>query len=161
MQIVHLKHIGEGPFIEASPNCPHSTVDPSTEKSIINAIICGICKSCKFITTEMDVSGLTEEESSKILHYLTEVDKDIADSISGQILYLKRKSRLALAMLLSPNAFLRALSSAIPDSARRQSVFSYVLTYETPVCYIAGCPVYLSRKLTESQIQVIGEVSWR
>lgn len=107
------------------------------------------------------VDAPTGEESKQIVTYLIETNKELSASIAGQITYLRKMDRSPLSILLSFAAFEAMLNALGYDLARRERIKAFVAIAEASIAYIAGCPVYVSRKLTKTPVQVVGEVDWK
>jgi len=160
---VVLKVIGTGPFIEAPSHCPYSSMGVKTGEFplVVNSVICPICKICEFIPEDFSEDFLSDLDKEKVINYLSEFNSKVASSISGQMLFLSKEHRMPLVILISPKLFEQLLQYVCEEKEKKQKLFNYFLQTETPICYILGCPVYLSRKLTKSSVQVVGEISWR
>lgn len=160
---VVLKVVKTGPFIEAPKHCPHSSVgvDPFESLEVVNSGICPLCKICDFVHEDFGDAFLNDPDKEKVIYYLSEFNSKVASSISGQMLYLSKEHRIPLSILISPKLFEQILQYICGEKKNKQNLFNYFLQTETPICHLMGCPVYLSRKLTKSAIQVVGEISWR
>ena len=126
----------------------------------------------KTITTEVIIvepllptssfpSALTAEEKHAFGEYLAHTNLKLAASLSGQNQYLSKNDRLPLLILISKLTYDGMADALIKDASRRQAILGYLLLQEVPVCYVMGCPVYLSPKLTRSKVQVVGEIEWK
>jgi len=171
---VNLKIKNRGPFIVAPIHCPYKVQEQDikfdsyqneqadTDKEIftVNSSICPLCKLCEFIPEINDTQLVLNTEG--FTKYLTLLNEEVSKSIRGQVLYLQKENRLPIAILISPVIFDSMLKLTYKDSQDQYYLaYSYFINNEVPICYITGCPVYLSRKLTKSLIQVVGEVEWR
>jgi hypothetical protein len=181
MTKVKLEPINNGPYIKAPEFCPYkverengfSEIEKLVAKDmgvklwegipVVNSTLCPLCKQCSFVSeVNFDLYvDVTQEERQAFITYLTYKNASVASNISRQSLYLGKENRVLLAILLSPETFDEMLVDTIKDEGRRSKILSYYANVEIPLCYIAGCPVYLSRKLTKSDVQVVGEVQWK
>lgn len=167
--------------IEAPDFCPYFTKDvvewediigntqgstlPIPKKYIntISPIICSVCKICTFvpsIDTSLELE-LSVQEKDKCKEYLTNFNGKLSKIINRQISYLLNKERSPLAILITANTLQNMLEYVIENKKRRDALFHYFIEEESSLCSIHGCPVYFSRKLTLSIIQVVGEVEWK
>lgn len=150
-----LEVTSNGPYIKAPTWCQYQA-DGSVHSSI-----CSLCKICAFTVTQSDTMRMSKEEINKFLNFLTEHNKVVSSSIFSQHQYLLKKHRVVLCILLSPGLFAQALSFVYStDTQKKNYIFSYYVNTGNPICSMLGAPVYLSRKLTESLVQVVGEVTW-
>ena len=134
-----------------------------TERFLIRPELCCICKICTFVP---DIEGLpltspTQEEKEAFQEYLAHNNFRISASLSGQHQYLLKQDRLPISIFINRELYDVMAIDVIKDEQRRQSLLGYFLNEESVVCHILGCPVYLSKKLTKSNIQVVGEVEWK
>jgi hypothetical protein len=147
----------EGSGERALPGLQVDMVTP-----LVHPSLCAICKFCTFVN---DVVAPEELVSAKdreaFADYLTHVNMKVGSSILAQRQYLTKTDRLLLVILLSAELLQEMLDVLVFDLNRKHQLFSYFLNEEVPVCSVLGCPVYVSRKLTKSQVQVVGEVEWR
>jgi hypothetical protein len=166
MQVnVKLQTYQQKPLIIAPDFCPYAIteidVEQEKEIKIISPQICNLCKKCNFVSETIS-EGITIEESSKIAKYFTEFNTKIASSISGQQLYLSKENRIPLVILISSILLDQCLQYTCNNNNERiEELKNYIILHETPICFIIGCPVYLSRKLTKTSIMVVGEVIWK
>jgi hypothetical protein len=176
MPKVKLTPYGNTQNIEAPDFCPYSIKGAyikgcCSEKGIqmdqcpplVHPSLCAICRTCEFIS-DLDLDLLLElslEEKQKFIAYCTYSNTKIASNISRQYSYLTREDRIPIVILISPQTFSDMLNVVVESDLRRKKIISYYSNNESPICYILGCPVYLARKLTKSDIQVVGEVSWK
>lgn len=175
---VKLHPFNNGPYIVAPSHCPYKfeeTVNSnmysvgidsggitssSSFVSIVNSSLCPLCKLCEFTPDVID-KGL-EIKTREFENYLTLINESVSKSISGQIFYLQKENRLPIAILISPETFDSMLKLAYREDVDQYNLaHSYFLNNEVPICYVSGCPVYLSRKLTKSSVQVVGEIEWK
>jgi hypothetical protein len=157
---VKLEVVGTGPYIKAPSHCPYALLDKSFVSQIltVNSSICPLCKLCDFTLPKEEIEFKTEE----FVKYLNLINTNISVSINNQNYYLKKNERIPLIILINPSVFDSMLNLIYKDDKDTlYKVKSYFLTNESPICHILGCPVYLSRKLTKSEVMVVGEVSWK
>lgn len=123
--------------------------------------LCVLCKICTFVP-ESTITGevLTADNRARIFEYLTSGNAKVAGSISGQIAYLRKEERIPISILISPVLFDHMVLTLFPDISIQNTVKNYYFSVDEAICYVHGCPVYLSRKLTKSLVQVVGEVEW-
>ncbi len=134
-----------------------------TGKFIVHPSVCCICKKCEFIS-DIDIvesSSLTQKEKDAFQEYLAHTNLKTATSLSGQHQYLLKQDRIPIAIFISKVLCDDMIKEVIKDENRGRTLLGYFLTEEIPICYVLGCPVYLSKKLTKSNIQVVGEVEWK
>jgi hypothetical protein len=115
---------------------------------------------CTFITCT-ETEDFNKEDRRKFQEFLTSIDKKLAKSLYGQFQFLRKNDRIALSIYVSDEVFDKMLHYAVNDKSRELQIKSYFLNSESPLCHISGAPVYYSRKLTRSEIQVVGEVAWK
>lgn len=163
---VKLEVWGEGPYIKAPDFCPYKVYKDKGEGEeyersyVIDPSVCAICKLCNFTQDSFDVKK--ELKINKFVEYLTLLNTEVSTSIVNQNSFLKKKDRIPLAILISPIIFDMMLKLVYKDNLKLyEKIHSYFLTREVPICFILGCPVYLSRKLTKSKVMVVGEVEWQ
>lgn len=163
MPKVPLKIIGNTNRIEAPSFCPYAEVNTSKGKveRTISPIICSVCKICTFVPSIDMPLELNIEEKNRCKEYLTSFNGRLSNIINKQISYLLNKERSPLAILITANTLQNMLEYAIENKKRRDALFHYFIEEESSLCSIHGCPVYFSRKLTLSIIQVVGEVEWK
>lgn len=126
----------------------------------VHPSLCSLCKRCDFYVDFSDHNFLLSKE--EIRSYLLEIDSESSSSISSQISYLKRESRIPLAILISSVQLMKMLKHFTVDKPLQyQHLFSYYINSNSALCYACGCPVFFSSKLSQSLIQVVGEVRWR
>ena len=136
--------------------------------NVVDPAICGVCKYCTFTHNlqpdpPSPISIEITEADRKLFHdYLVETNKKAATSLySQQQFLLFRESRIPIAVFLGAEFFRNMLAEVYQDSDRVNQVFSTVMATEMCICYVLGSlPVYVSRTLVKSDIQVIGEVEW-
>jgi hypothetical protein len=134
-----------------------------TERFLVRPGLCCICKTCTFVP---DIEGLplsspTQEEKDAFQEYLAHTNLKTSASLSGQQQYLLKQDRLPISIFISRDLYDDMTKEVILDEQRRQSLLGYFLNEEIVICHVLGCPVYLSKKLTKSNIQVVGEVEWK
>ncbi len=166
MPKVILKVIKGTSEIEAPEFCPYKVTDIENKdiKSRVSSSICNICKFCTFVTEleKIEKVELSEGERERFIKYLTEINTKASSSLFAQKQYLTKNNRLSLFLLLSPSLSLQAFQFIFsPDVKKAKEYFSYYLYNELPICSIYGCPTYIARKLAKSQLQLVGEVSWK
>ena len=158
---VKLEVIGTGPYIKAPEHCPYAAVDTSYSDILtmsVNSSICPLCKLCDFSLPKESLDIKTEE----FVNYLTLLNTSISISINNQNYFLRKNDRIPLVVLISPSildSMLNVIYLNNPEMLYK--VKAHFLSSESPLCYILGCPVYFSRKLTKSEVMVVGEVSWK
>jgi hypothetical protein len=181
MPKVKLEPINNGPYIKAPDFCPYKIMrengftvfenliikeqgmKPWDGIPVVNSSLCPLCRQCEFVS-DLDfeaLSDVSQEERQSFITYLTYTNSRVSSNISRQSVYLAKEDRVLLAIMLSPETFDEMLKSTVSDENRRKKITSYYVNVEIPLCYILGCPVYLSRKLTKSDVQVVGEVLWK
>lgn len=168
MPKVPLKVVGNTNRIEAPDFCPYASSDfykvneiHSIAVRVISPDICSVCKICTFVPISEGPAILTEEETKRCIDYLTSFNGHLSNIVSGQISFLTKKNRSVLALLISANILDNTLAYAVEDDRRREALFRHYTADETPIFYLYGSPVYFSRKLTLSPIQVVGEAPWK
>jgi hypothetical protein len=170
-----------GPYIIAPDYCPYKKQEKDVQMELtenalngggyyfndidtgiytVHSSICSLCKRCNFTSTtlkpEMDIK--TEE----FVKYLTLINTKVSVSINNQNYFLRQKDRIPLVILISPEIFDSMLNLIYRDNNELlNQVKSYFINTESPFCYILGCPVYFSRKLTKSNVMIIGEIEWK
>lgn len=166
--VIKLEQFREGPYIKAPSFCPYASssntgLTDSGSTKIVHPSLCPLCKICRFVP-ELDSSrGLppTQQEQEAFATYITNTNLKLSASISGQSLYLSKGDRIPLVVLISFSALKDMLQATVSEDVRRQELLGLYTTYEQPVCHVLGCPVYFSRKLTKSAVQVVGEIEWK
>lgn len=165
MPNVILKRYQNGPYIMAPEFCPYKLIDQKDWQDpceIVHPTLCPLCRICTFVPSGgEEVQGLTACEQQEFAKYLTNGDQKVARSISGQQVYLSKEQRIPLVILISITLLERMLNSVIPAENRRRIAYNCVITSDQPLTHVLGCPVYFSRKLTRSEVQVCGEIEWR
>lgn len=154
---IELEVKGNGPYIKAPDICPYA------EDGEIHTAICAVCKFCKFTSKIKDSEQLTISiPSEQLQNYFTNTNKYLARSILGQDLYLKKLGRKPLLVLINHTVFRKALLEVLnQESAVVDIIFDKVLQYNLTICKILGCPVIVSKELTRTAIQLVGEISWK
>lgn len=158
----------KGSFIIAPSHCPYKEQekDPyvglngliNKDVFTVNSSLCPLCKLCKFVVPESMVEGNSED----FVRYLTLLNTEVSISINNQNFFLRKNDRIPLMILISPELFDMMMNVTYVNSPESISaVKSYYLNNESPLCYLLGCPVYLSPKLTRSKVMVVGEVEWK
>jgi|GEM_PF-2894517 hypothetical protein len=136
-----------------------------TGKFVVRPGVCCVCKKCEFIpdVDVVEASLPTQVEREKFQEYLAHTNLKTSTSLSGQHQYLMKQDRLPIAIFISRTLYDEMVKSVIEDEKRRRSLLGYFLTEESYIClcHVLGCPVYLSKKLTKSNIQVVGEIEWK
>jgi hypothetical protein len=148
-------------YIEAPNFCPFSDtcVRSSGKYLAVNPLVCGVCNTCEFIPDIFFTDEISKEETLSFQYFFSTQQK-IASAISGQIQFLNKKDRIPLQIIISSVLLKKLVDTCIKDEKRGEKVFRLIIDKEQPICYIAGCPVYVSRKMTKSDVQVVGEVEW-
>ncbi len=162
---VKLEVLGNGgSYIKAPDFCPYKeAIGFSDGQTIyqVPAALCPLCRRCDF-TIEDTSLGITQNERDKCHAYFTHFNTKIANSISGQQLYLTKENRLPLIILVNINLLDQCLQYVCNNNKQRiEEIKNHLIFNETPICHVIGCPVVLSNKLTKSPIQVVGEVQWK
>jgi ferredoxin len=166
MQIkVKLQTYQQKPLIIAPDFCPYAVVEIDTEQEkeikIVSPQLCILCKKCEFISDVVS-EGASSEELTRITKFFIEFNTKIANSISGQQFFLSKENRIPLVILISPILLDQCLQYACNNNSERiEELKNYIISHEIPICFILGCPVYLSRKLTKTPIMVVGEIIWK
>jgi len=156
------------PLIKAPEFCPYKETVGVVEGVSIYGVpssLCLLCRKCDFVMEDITMgitNGITQGERDKCNAYFTHFNTKIANSISGQRLYLTKEDRLPLIILINIGLLDQCLQYACENNKKRiEEIKNYIISNETPICHVIGCPVVLSNKLTKSQIQVVGEVQWK
>ena len=84
----------------------------------------------------------------------------LIESLMKQSHYLQRNDRIPMAAFLS-FATLQDVVNPLFTEPHQTKVLNYLTSLESPICIIAGMPLYFNRKLTKSAVQVVGEVEWQ
>ena len=160
-----LRAHNQGPYIEAPEWCPYQFNETvaGASKPIVHSGLCSLCRVCTFVSreTHFPLEEPTERERLQFDTYLTTTNFKLSTSVAAQFHYLRSvKSRIPLVVLVN-TITLRAMLRATCEPARELQLMQYFANQEAVICHILGCPVYYSRKLTQSDIQVVGEVAWR
>jgi hypothetical protein len=166
MITVKLETWKTGPYIIAPDHCPFKFWDSYGEDEsykgslVVHSSFCPLCKLCNFtpaiLRPEIDIK--TEE----FIKYLTLINTKVSVSINNQNYFLRQKDRIPLVILISPEIFDSMLNLVYRDNLEvLNQIKSHFLNNEVPLCHILGCPVYFSRKLTKSNVMVIGEIEWK
>ena len=168
MSKVELVVWNTGPYIKAPEFCPYKFTEinenerPNKDKmfvDIVHSNLCPICKICDFTTSTLEKPF--ELKTSEFVEYLTLVNEEVSTLINTQNSYLRKKDRIPLAILINPEIFDMMLRLTYTTTEEYSQVRAYILNNEIPICFILGCPVYLSRKLTKTKVMVIGEFEWK
>jgi len=146
-------------YIFAPDFCPYK-IYPGIDHPVVDASLCPLCKICTFVPETVDLADPMENEREEFGKHLLS-DTSISSSISGQREFLIRQGRIPLALLISPTVFDDLLKKVVNDKSRREKLHSYFLLNESPLCTVSGVPVYFSRKLTKSNVQLVGEIEWK
>ncbi len=143
-------------------NNPGIKLIPSN-RFVVRPGLCCICKLCTFVPNieGLQITSPTATERDAFQEYLAHKNLKISASLSGQHQYLMKQDRLPIAIFISRVLYDEMIKEVVEDGQRRQSLLGFFLNEEIPLCHILGCPVYLSKKLTKSNIQVVGEVEWK
>lgn len=150
--------------------CPYKTVYNRvlisgrivSEDTMVDPHLCVLCRLCTFVPkTAIVDTGITREEQEALARFLTATCKETSSSLSGQNQYLAKEGRVPLAVLMSYSLFEDALHAISTSEEHYKALHSHFSIVEEPLCYVMGCPVYLSRKLTKSRVQVVGEITWK
>jgi len=159
MPKIPLKVIANTNRIEAPNFCPYAEIE--IDKRIISPIICSVCKMCTFIPPFDIPLELNEQEKNRCKEYLTSFNSKLSKIITRQISYLLSKERSPLVILITANVLQNMLEYAVENKKRKDDLFHHFVAEESSLYSIHGCPVYFSRKLTRSVIQVVGETEWK
>lgn len=132
------------------------------QDNYVSPSICSVCKLCTFVPTKIADSGLVFT-SQQFSQYLLEINSEVFGSIISQQQFLLKKSRTVLAILVSSELLLSAIQHYFPQVSlkERYVLLANFVVSGLPICYIFGAPVYYSRKLSNSLLQVVGEVTWK
>ena len=99
----------------------------------------------------------TEEYSN----YFTDINSQAMANITRQVNFLTRNRRVPLAILMRGDIITQMLQYVYyNDIQKQQNLLSVYANEQNCLCHILGLPVYLSIKLTRSQIIVVGEIEW-
>jgi hypothetical protein len=161
---VILNQIGYGPYIVAPEHCPYKqdSFNEDGDYLSINSSICPLCKLCEFVPSEIPIiKEITQSERDAIALYLTQQNKKVAGAMLAQFQYLVKEEKSPIAMLIQWGLLQEALKLVSADIERIKSLEQYFMLNDAVVCYCMGCPVYVSKKLTKTLLQVVGEISWR
>lgn len=158
---VKLNIWNNGPYIVAPSHCPYSYVDDlATKTKIVHPSLCPLCKLCNF--TPLEINNELDLKTEEFKKYLTFINTDISTSINNQNYYLQKNNRIPLQILISPEIFDSMLNLVYRDQPEiLPKIKAHYINNETPLCYLLGCPVYFSRKLTKSKVMVVGEIAWK
>jgi hypothetical protein len=156
-------------MIEAPDFCPYKELDFRPAFDTIQTVspsMCPLCKLCQFApnleaSDSFLMTSLSKEEMKLCNEYLLRFNSKLAKAISDQVSFLLSKGRATLAILVTATILENTLQYAIKDSKKCKLLFYHYTNHEEPLCYISGSPVYFSRKLTKSSIQVVGEAEWK
>jgi len=160
-------------FIAAPDFCPHASLPAdallNSIKRIIAPQICSVCKACEFLSSVNESVlpvapasvGLSDAQRAKFIKYLTEVNGKLAQSVSSQLLYLRQKQRLPLAIFISSWVFQQAAAYLQLSADEISLLLSYYGAVPQTIGVISGCPVILLAKLGKTNIQVVGEIEWK
>ncbi len=162
MYRVKLEVLGNGPYIKAPSHCKYSIIGSDSRlglSSTVHSTVCNLCKLCNFFISDFENVNVSQEERDKIQSYLVSYP-EVSSSLLRQQRFLLQKNRLPLLVLLSGDCCEKVFQN-IFDKERAFRLLSYYSLHESPICYVIGCPVYYSRKLTKSSIQVVGEAEWK
>ena len=133
-----------------------------TRRRGINPAICACCRVCSFFPDPEEFkhtdNSLNTVQKEKIVKNLLD-DAQFLDAVHAQIVYLKGKERIPLAVFVNFELLERVIRGSMPSDTY-QSGISYFTGLECPIAYIAGMPVYFSRKLTASKVLVFAELEW-
>jgi hypothetical protein len=139
-----------------------STLTPDINNNdpirIVNASLCNLCKLCTFVHDGEDII-VSNEDIEKVKKAITAY-QPLMESLMKQSYYLQRNERIPIAAFLSFETLQEIIEPLFPEPYRAK-VLSYIVSIETPICIIAGMPLYFNRKLTKSAVQVVGEVEWQ
>ncbi|MCK9542545.1 MAG: hypothetical protein M0R03_11015 [Novosphingobium sp.] len=150
-------------LILAPDFCPYQIIDYEDGEVVrlANPTFCLLCKKCHFYTDDGIEENITKEEKEKLIKYFTEFNSKLSASISGQYLFLSKEGRLPLAIFINIAILDQALQYVYDNNKEKiNKIKNFIISHETPIFYIMGCPVYLSSKLTKSSVMVVGEVAW-
>ncbi len=155
-----------GPYLVAPDHCPFKFWDSYGEglnyrgEQVVHSSFCSLCKLCSFtaaiLKPELDI------KVNEFVNYLTLLNTKVSVLINNQNYFLRQKDRIPLAILISPEIFDSMLNVVYKDdSVLLLQVKAHFVNNESPLCHILGCPVYFSRKLTKSDVMVVGEIEWK
>lgn len=156
---VILEKVNDSQNIVAPVICPFK--ERKNNLYVVHPSLCILCKKCDFYTEEESNSKSLLSEDD-IRSYLLEVDSEASTLISSQISYLRRESRIPLVILISSVQLMKLLKHFTSENPHRyQFLLSHYINQTSSLCSISGCTVFFSSKLSQSLIQVVGEVRWR
>ena len=160
MPKVQLEYVGlssRGVEIKAPDFCPYRS-----GTGTVNPALCPLCKICTFVpeTVPLDLE-ITQTEKDAIAKFLTSENKVVSASLSGQNQYLQKQGRLPLVVLISYPLFESCMRAAATSNERFEALKSHFVMSEEPIAWIMGCPIYYNNKLTQSQVQLVGEIVWK
>lgn len=167
MPKVPLRVLNNTNRIVAPDFCPYAVRDIDQRQALgvtlasISPIICSVCKICTFIPSIDTPLEFSVQEKDKCKEYLTRFNTMLSSIINRQISYLMNKGRSPLAILITANVLENILGYSVDNKERRDTLFHYFVAEESSLGDIYGCPIYFSRKLTLSVIQVVGETEWK
>jgi hypothetical protein len=159
MKNILLEVYKNGPYIKAPDYCPYKFYE-NESLNIVHSSLCPLCNLCKFdpFIKKLDELDL---KTSEFINYLTLLNTEVSTMINNQNYFLQSKGRLPLVILINPEVFDSMLKLSYRDDFDMyNSVHSYFLNTGSPICFILGCPVHFSRKLTQSKVMVVGEFKW-
>jgi hypothetical protein len=134
----------------------------NNERLIVRPGLCCICKLCQFVPTDIPIiKEIMQSEKDSIAIYLTQQNKKVASAMLAQFQYLVKEEKSPIAMIIVWNLLQEALKSVIEDIDRMKQLEQYFLLNDVAICYCMGCPVYVSKKLSKTLLQVVGEIYWR
>lgn len=155
---VKLEVYRQGPYIKAPEHCPYKYTE--FDAPGVNSSLCPLCKLCDFTVDNVEELKLLSTECA---NYLTLLNEDVYRSITKQSNYLVKQNRIAVAILISAELFDMMINIVYRNESKEQRklVRAHFINNLSPICFILGSPVYLSLRLTKSQVQVVGEVEWQ
>lgn len=167
MPKVPLKVLNNTNRIAAPSFCPYAVRDVDQRQKLgvtlasISPTICSVCKICTFVPSIDTPLGFSAREKSKCKVYLTSFNTKLSNIIKKQVSYLMNKGRSPLAILITANVLENILGFSVEGKERRDALLHHFMDEESSIGDVYGCPIYFSRKLTLSVIQVVGETEWK
>jgi len=147
-------------FIKAPDFCVYSNYAEDCDYKIVNASICTLCKKCDFISEVSNDFSISLDDMDKIKTSIIS-NKSLMESFMKQINFLQKKDRIPIAAFISFSSLQNVICSIFDDNYSNKIINYIINAVESPLCIVYGIPLYFNRKLTKSEIQVVGEVEWK
>ncbi len=166
MDKIILKVTNNRDRIKAPEHCPYRILSDYATGNVwdVSVTLCPICKLCNFMP-DVDISNqtnsITQQDRDSISLYFTQKNKKVANAMLAQFQYLVKEEKTPLLMIIQWKLLQEALDNVIQDFEKRKCVEQYFLLNDAIICYCMGCPVYVSKKLSKTLLQVVGEIQWR